>query len=127
MISAVISTPKPITTTVDEKLTCTIGGLDQGHPVTVTWKEPGGTVISTSDINNYEMTQGTVDGTGTQEAVLTIKTAKLGTFTSASLVTYKCSVMSTQYDTSPVSTDIDVIGHLPASGKKYFEYTVFTL
>ena len=108
-------------------MTCTIGGLDQGHPVTVTWKEPGGTVVSTSDINNYEMNQGTVDGTSQQEAVLTIKTAKLVTFTSASSVTYKCSVRSTQYDTSPISTDIDVIGHLPASGKKYFEYTVFTL
>ena len=112
------STPKPITTTVDQMLTCIIGGLDQGHPVTVTWKEPDGTAISTSDINNYEMTQGTVDGTGTQEAVLTIKTAKLGTFTSASSVTYKCSVTSTQYDTSPISTDVDVVAVLPASGEK---------
>ena len=118
MISAVTSTPKPITTTVDQKLTCTIGGLDQGYLVTITWKEPGGTVISTSDINNYEMTQGTVDETGRQEAVLTIKTAKLVTFISASSVTYKCSVRSTQYDASPISTDIDVVADLPASGEE---------
>ena len=120
MISAVTSTPKPITTTVDQKLTCTIGGLDQGHPVTVTWKEPDGTVVSTSDINNYEMTQGTVDETGRQEAVLTIKTAKLETFTSASSVTYKCLVRSTQYDASPISTDIDVVTYHPTAGMSSF-------
>ena len=112
-----MSTPKFITTSDDQTLTCTVEGLDQGHPVTVTWKDTDGATVSTSDNTNYEMTPGTVDGTGKQEAVLTIKTAKLATFTSVTSVTFKCSVKSSQYVSSPASTDVEVVANIRTLSK----------
>ena len=97
-------------------MTCTVEELDQNHPVTVTWKDKDGATVSTSDNTNYEMTQGTVDVTGKQDAVLTIKTAKLATFTGVTSVTYKCSVKSTQFTSSPASTDVDVVATIQTPG-----------
>ena len=116
-ISAVTSTPKSITTSDDQTLTCTVQGLDQNHPATLTWKDTDGAAVSTSDNTNYEMTQGTVDVTGKQDAVLTIKTTKLATFTSVTSVTFKCSVTSTQFTSSPSSTDVEVIAHIVTQRK----------
>ena len=108
-ISAVTSTPKDITTAVDQTLTCTIGGLDanSGTPATVTWKDNADQVL-TSDTQNYGLEQGSVDGSGNQVAVLTIKAAKLAAFTSLSSVTYKCSVKSGQYTDSPATSNVEV-------------------
>ena len=59
-------------------MTCTISGLDANNAVAVTWKEPDGATVS--DDVNYDLLAGTVtqiDGSGVQNAVLTIKAAKL--------------------------------------------------
>ena len=112
-ISAVASTRKDITTAVDQKLTCNIGGLDaNGIPATVTWKDNAGTKIEESDTSNYGLDHGLVNGSGNQVAVLTIKAAKLAAFVSLSSVKYRCSVKSSQYTNSPASEDLDVTAHI---------------
>ena len=98
-------------------MTCTIGGLDaSGTPVTVTWKDNVGQVL-TSDTQYYGMEQGSVDGSGNQVAELTIKAAKLAAFTSLSSVTYKCSVKSGQYADSPASDYVDVVANILKLGE----------
>ena len=118
-ISAVTSTPKDITTAVDQTLTCTIGGLDanSGTPATVTWKDNVGDVVEISDTQNYGLEQGSVDGSGNQVAELTIKAAKLAAFTSLSSVTYKCSVKSGQYADSPTSDYVDIVANILKLGE----------
>ena len=101
-----------MTTDVDQTLTCKIGELDDSHPVTVAWKDPDDAAVSDSDTNNYGLSQGEVDGSGNQEAVLTIKPAKLLSFGSDSTFTYKCSVTSSQYSDSPASSEIDVVANV---------------
>ncbi|KAL5251009.1 hypothetical protein ACHWQZ_G016668 [Mnemiopsis leidyi] len=109
-VYTVTSTPKQVTTAVDQTLTCVIGELEaNGTPVTVTWKDPGGAVVSATDTSNYNPVAGTVDGTGVQNAVLTIKTAKLASYSDQASFTYKCSV---QYSGSPASTEIDVVANV---------------
>ena len=99
-------------------MTCVIGGLDaNGDPVTVTWKDPSGVAVLDSDTTNYGLAQGTVDGSGVQNAVLTIKVAKLGGFSSS--FTYKCSA---QYSGSPSSGEIDVVADILTFGKLLFVY-----
>ena len=110
--SAVTSTPKSITTAVDQTLTCTISGLDTSYPVTVTWKDPNGAAVLNSDTNNYAMSPGTVDSSGNQIAVLTIKAAKLADYASSTALTYKCLVKSSQYASSPESGDVDVVANV---------------
>ncbi|KAL5249910.1 hypothetical protein ACHWQZ_G015848 [Mnemiopsis leidyi] len=106
------STTKQVTTAVDQTLTCVIGGLEpSGDPVTVTWKDPSGVAVSDSDTTNYGLAQGTVDGSGVQNAVLTIKVAKLSGFSSS--FTYKCSA---QYTGSPSSGEIDVVADILTFG-----------
>ncbi|XP_063676931.1 mucin-17-like [Bolinopsis microptera] len=108
-ISYVTSTPKDITITVDQTLTCNIGGLDpSGTPATVTWKDNDGAEVLTGDTDNYGFSRGSVDGSGNQVAELTIKAAKLPDFTSLSSVTYKCSVQSGQYTDSPATSNVEV-------------------
>ena len=108
-ISAVSSTPKSVTTAVQQTLTCKIEGLDSGNPVTIAWKDPNDSAVLDTDTTNYDLVQGTVDGSGNQEALLTIKTTKLASFASQTSFTYKCSVMSSQYPNSLASEEIDVI------------------
>ena len=116
-ISAVASTPKSVTTAVEQTLTCEIGGLESGHPVTVVWKDSDGAVVSDMDATNYSLSQGTVDGSGNQVAVLTIKTPKLSSFASQMSFTYKCSVTSSQYPGSPASNEVDVIANVLRLGR----------
>ena len=118
-ISAVDSTPESVTTDADQTLTCKIGGLDVSHPVTVAWKDPDNAAVSETDTNNYVLSQGTVDGTGNQEALLTIKTAKLSDFNDQTSFTYTCSVTSSQYPESPASTDVDVIANIEKTLGEY--------
>ena len=117
-ISAVTSTPKSVTTAVDQTLTCIISGLDpNGTPVHVLAEEPDGTKVSPSDTTNYISSLGTVDGTGTQLAELTIKANKLVDFAAQSSFTYKCSVTSSQYPNSPSSPNVDVVAEVLKLGK----------
>ena len=87
-------------------MTCTISGLDADNAVAVTWKYPDGATVSDDD--NYDLLAGTVDGSGVQNAVLTVKVAKLATFVSQSSFTYKCSVLSSLYTDSPLSKDFGI-------------------
>ena len=99
---------------VDQTLTCTIGELDaSGTAVTVTWKDPSGGPVS-SDTTNYELTPGTVDGSGVQNAEMKIKAGKLADFSGQTTFTYKCSA---QYSGSPASTEIDVVANVKTFGK----------
>ena len=104
-------------------MTCTISGLDANNAVAVTWKEPDGATVS--DDVNYDLLAGTVtqiDGSGVQNAVLTIKAAKLAAaFTGQSSFTYKCSVKSSQYTASPPSTEVDVVANVVTLGKVLYQ------
>ena len=108
-----------MTTDADQTLTCKIGGLDDSHPVTVAWKDPDNAAVSDSDTDNYSLSPGTVDDSGNQEAVLTIKTAKLSDFNDQTSFTYTCSVTSSQYPDSPASTDVDVIANIEKTLSEY--------
>ena len=116
-ISAVTSTATFVTTAVDQSLTCNIGGLDSGYPVTIAWKDPNDSEVLDTDTTNYNLFQGTVDGSGNQEALLTIKTTKLASFASQTSFTYKCSVKSTQYTDSPASDDLNVVANVVKLGR----------
>jgi len=103
-------------------LTCTISGLDADNAVAVTWKDPDDATVSDDD--NYDLLAGTViqiDGSGVQNAVLTIKAAKLLAFASQSSFTYKCSVTSSQYTASPPSTEVDVVANVVTLGKVFYQ------
>ena len=100
-------------------MTCTISGLDANKAVAVTWKDPDGATVSDDD--NYDLLAGTVDGSGVQNAVLTIKATKLADFTSQSSFTYKCSVTSSQYTASPPSTEVDVVANVVTLGKVLYQ------
>ena len=104
-------------------MTCTISGLDANNAVAVTWKEPDGATVS--DDVNYDLLAGTVtqiDGSGVQNAVLTIKAAKLAAaFTGQSSFTYKCSVTSSQYTASPPSTEVDAVANVVTLGKVLYQ------
>ena len=101
-------------------MTCTISGLDANNAVAVTWKDPDGATVSDDD--NYDLLAGTVDGSGVQNAVLTIKAAKLAAaFTGQSSFTYKCSVTSSQYTASPPSTEVDVVANVVTLGKVLYQ------
>ena len=96
-------------------MTCTIEELEaSGTPVTVTWTDPDDGPVLASDTANYALTQGTVDGSGVQNAELTIKAAKLkASFSSEESFTYKCSVA---YTGSPASTAINVVANVLTYG-----------
>ena len=103
-------------------MTCTISGLDANNAVAVTWKDPDGATVS--DDVNYDLLAGTVtqiDGSGVQNAVLTVKVAKLAAFVSDSSFTYKCSVTSSQYPDSPPSTELDVVANVVTLGKVLYQ------
>lgn len=101
-------------------MTCTISGLDADNAVAVTWKYPDGATVSDDD--NYDLLAGTVDGSGVQNAVLTIKAAKLAdAFADHSSFTYKCSVTSSQYTASPPSTEVDVVANVVTLGKVLYQ------
>ena len=104
-------------------MTCTISGLDADNAVAVTWKDPDGATVS--DDVNYDLLAGTVtqiDGSGVQNAVLTIKAAKLAAaFAEESSFTYKCSVTSSQYTASPPSTEVDVVANVVTLGKVLYQ------
>ena len=101
-------------------LTCAISGLDATHAVVVTWKDPADGAVSDDD--NYDLLAGTVDGSGVQNAVLTIKADKLAdAFASQSSFTYKCSVTSSQYTASPPSTEVDVVANVVTLGKVLYQ------
>ena len=118
-ISAVTSSPKSVTTAVEQTLTCEIGGLDSGHPVTVVWKDPDGAVVFNTDTTNYSLYPGTVVG-GNQAAVLTIKPPKLLSYKNKATFTYKCSVTSSQYSDSSASSEVDVIANVLKLGWSWF-------
>ena len=100
-------------------MTCTISGLDANKAVAVTWNDPGSATVS--DDNDYDLLAGTVDGSGVQNAVLTVKVAKLAAFVSDSSFTYKCSVTSSQYPDSPPSTELDVVANVVTLGKVLYQ------
>ena len=102
---------------VNQKLTCKIEGLDDSHPATVAWKDPDNAAVSEMDTGNYSLSQGTVDGNGNQEAVLTIKTAKLSDFDGQASLTYTCSVTSSQYPESPASSEVEVVAYVLTLGR----------
>ena len=89
-------------------MTCTIGGLTaSGTAATVVWKDPLDNTVSDDD--DYDFDNGTPDGSGIQSAELTIKTAKLTSdFAGQSSFAYKCTVKSTLYPNSPISSDVNV-------------------
>ena len=99
---------KSITISEDQTLTCTIGGLTaSGTAATVVWRDPLDNTVADDD--DYDIDDGTPDGSGTQLAELTIKASKLESdFASQSSFTYKCSVQSTLYLDSPISSDVNV-------------------
>ena len=103
-------------------MTCTISGLDANNAVAVTWKDPDGATVS--DDVNYDLLAGTVDGSGVQNAVLTVKVAKLAAFVSDSSFTYKCSVTSSQYPDSPPSTELDVVANVVTLGKVLYQIKI---
>ena len=103
-------------------MTCTISGLDADNAVAVTWKDPDGATVSDDD--NYDLLAGTVDGSGVQNAVLTVKVAKLAAFVSDSSFTYKCSVTSSQYPDSPPSTELDVVANVVTLGKVLYQIKI---
>ena len=104
-------------------MTCTISGLDANNAVAVTWKDPDDATVSDDD--NYDLLAGTVDGSGIQNAVLTIKAAKLlAAFGSQSSFTYKCSVTSSQYTASPPSTEVDVVANVVTLGKVLYQIKI---
>ena len=103
-------------------MTCTITGLDaSGAAATIIWKDNDGAEVKGTDTTNYDLEAGTVDGSGVQNAVLTVKIAKLSAFTSDSSFTYKCSVTSSQYPDSPPSSDVDVVANVVTLGKALYQ------
>ena len=111
-ISAMSSTFKSVDLSVpDQTLTCTIGDLDDGQEVTVTWRKTADGDALLNDGTNYDIVQGTVSAGGIQNSVLTIKTPILDTL-SGPTFTYKCSATSSQYPESAESTQIDVVGNV---------------
>ena len=103
---------------MDQTLTCTIRGLTaNGAAATVVWKDPDGTTVA--DDEEYDISNGTPDGIGTQSAELTIKAAKLTSdFANRSSFTYKCEVQSSLYPNSPTSNDIDVVANVLKLGNR---------
>ncbi|XP_063687631.1 uncharacterized protein LOC134820911 [Bolinopsis microptera] len=100
-------TDREVTTEVDQKLTCSISGLTPNEPAAVvTWTDPDDVIVTLSN-EEYSISQGTVDSTGTQVAELTITPVKLGTLAVTS--TYKCSAQSGKYPTSPFSPSQGVL------------------
>ena len=103
---------------MEQTLTCTVRELDaSGDPVTIIWKDPTGAVVEESDTTNYAVNQGTIDESGVQNAVLTIKPAQLTSFSSQTTFTYKCSVTSSQYSSSPASSEVDVVANVLTFGE----------
>ena len=78
----------------------------------MTWKEPNEADVLDSDTANYVLTPGTVDGDGNQDAVLTIKQAKMAQYSKKTSFTYKCSVTSSQYSDSPPSAEHNVVANV---------------
>ena len=102
-------------------MTCTISDLDATHHVVVTWEDPAGGEVKADDADNYDLSAETVDASGVQKAVLTVKVAKLAAFVSDSSFTYKCSVTSSQYPDSPPSTELDVVANVVTLGKVLYQ------
>ena len=99
-------------------MTCEIGNVDDGQPVAVTWRETsGGAALADGD--DYHVDQGTVVQ-GVQESLLTIKAGKIASFADADAFTYLCSAQSSQYNTSPASTDFDVVANVLTFGMLRF-------
>ena len=120
-IAAATTVPKFITTSEDQTLTCTIGGLTaSGTAATVVWKDPLDKTVTDDD--DYDIDNGTPDGSGTQSAELTIKTAKLTSdFASQSSITYKCSIHSALYPDSFISSDVNVVATVLKLGNSLSE------
>ena len=87
--------------------------------------DPDNAVVSETDTSNYGLSQGTVDGSGNQEALLTIKPVKLSSFASQTSFTYKCSVTSSQFSNSPASSEVDVVGNVVKLGTLLILYQSF--
>ena len=109
-----------MTTAVDQTLTCSIGGLTaNGAAATVVWKDPDGTTVTDDD--DYDISNGTPDGSGAQSAELTIRAAKLKiAFSGKTSLTYKCAVKSGLYTDSPASSDVDVVANIAKFGKLHY-------
>ncbi len=103
-----------VTTAVNQIISCDISGL--GAAATVEWLGPDNdTPISESDTGNYLVEHGTGSFSGgSQKTTLTILPAKLGSISSPA--TYKCSVTSGKYSSSPASKK-DVVVTVLAYGK----------
>ena len=71
---------------------------------TVSWKDPDGATIA--DGANYTVVEGTVNGSGEQESVLTIKTAKLEALVAIGTTsTFTCDVTSGEYPDSEAASN----------------------
>ena len=114
------STPKSITTSVGQSLSCVIEGLTE--TASVTWKNSDG-----QDITNMADTVGTIDegvvDNGVQTSVLTFTADDMTTFVGETTLTYKCSVTSGQFPDSPPSADVDVVANILTFGE-YYPYVV---
>ena len=92
--------------------------MASGTAATVVWKDPFDETVTDDD--DYNIDNGTPDGSGTQSAELTIKTAKLTSdFAGQSSITYKCSVKSTLYPDSPISSDVKVPANVLKLGNQF--------
>lgn len=113
---------KSITTAVDQTLTCLIGELTvtpEKQPVSVRWKDPEGNIILSTN-ENYVTSPGTLDSSGTQSALLTIKPEQSRKLATSSI--YQCSVKSRQYPDSPDTEFIDLKVTVKKSIGKYFSF-----
>jgi hypothetical protein len=88
-----------VVTATDQKLSCGITGLSAS--TSVTWVDTDNLSILDTDTENYSIDQGSYSG-GSKTSTLTIKKAKLDTFTAGQTYNYKCKLKSAQYpDDSP--------------------------
>ena len=91
-----------VTPKIDHVLTCSITGLSAAAKVS--FKNPDGSVITNLSATEYVIDDGISSFSGdTQEATLTLKTAKLSSLTSPAA--YICAVQSLTYPESPAYED----------------------
>ena len=102
IISSAIATSgdKSLTTGKDQIISCTISSL--GAAATVKWIGPDNNDVPTNDYSKYIIDEGNTGyGRGSQTTQVIIKAAKM--VEAVAPETYKCSVTSSLYATSPAS------------------------
>ena len=95
-ISAITGYSVSLGTHQDQKISCTINGLDKAADIK--WTDANGGAISTTDTANYIIDKGSKSAGGSQTTTLTLKKVVMEKITSAK--TYKCSATSGNYAAS---------------------------